>query len=152
LSSSSFFISRSICFTPILPLTISRTTSGAIAPIFGKPTDGTTSLAQLIALLFGGWRDSKKSRSPRCPLWATMAAGSIVLPPSSWGEYQMKIATIVLSFAFLSLLGSSNSDAGYSRRAQMTGYDATYHSTGRCKAGHCNVRKPMVAKKHPKPM
>jgi hypothetical protein len=52
----------------------------------------------------------------------------------------MKITAIVLSFAFLVVVGSSsNSDAG--RRAQMSGYEATYHSTGSCKAGACNVKK-----------
>jgi hypothetical protein len=33
-------------------------------------------------------------------------------------------------------------NAGYSRRAQMSGYDATYHSTGRCFHGKCQVRNP----------
>jgi hypothetical protein len=61
----------------------------------------------------------------------------------------MKFTAIVLSFAFLAVIGSvSDSYAGYSRRAQMSGYDATYHSTGRCKAGHCAVKKPMAPKTH----
>jgi hypothetical protein len=84
-----------------------------------------------------------------------MEAGSIVLPPSRKGVYEMKIAAIVFSFAFLLVIGStSNSDASQSRRAQMSGYDATYHSTGRCKAGHCAVKKPMAPhmKKMPKTM
>jgi hypothetical protein len=67
----------------------------------------------------------------------------------------MKITAIILSFAFLTVIGSSSdSYAGYSRRAQMSGYDATYHSTGRCKAGHCATKGHMAPhmKKMPKTM
>jgi len=52
----------------------------------------------------------------------------------------MKITAIILSLAFLAVIGTaSDSYAGYSRSAQMSGHDATYHSTTRCKAGHCAV-------------
>ena len=32
--------------------------------------------------------------------------------------------------------------AGHSRRAQMSGYDMTYHSTGRCFQGMCRAKNP----------
>jgi hypothetical protein len=62
----------------------------------------------------------------------------------------MKITAIVLSFAFLAVIGST-SDSYAGRRAQMSGYDATYHSTGRCKAGACTVKKPKASKAHKTP-
>jgi hypothetical protein len=65
----------------------------------------------------------------------------------------MKVTAIILSFAFLGVIGGA-SDSYAGRRAQMSGYDATYHSTGRCKAGDCKVRKHMAPKtpKTPKAM
>jgi hypothetical protein len=64
----------------------------------------------------------------------------------------MKITAMILSLAFLAVIGTaSDSYAVYSRRAQMSGSDATYHSTGRCKAGHCAVKKQMGPKTHHTP-
>jgi hypothetical protein len=57
----------------------------------------------------------------------------------------MKITAMILSLAFLAVIGTA-SDSFAGRRAQMSGYDATYHSTGRCKAGQCVVKKHMAPK------
>jgi hypothetical protein len=64
----------------------------------------------------------------------------------------MKITAVSIVLAFVVACAfSSSADAGYSRRAQMTGYDATYHSTGKCHQGAC-APKRHGTKKPAKPM
>ena len=45
-------------------------------------------------------------------------------------------ASAVLVFSIAGAF-STTADAGFSRRAQMNGTDATYRSTGHCQAGTC---------------
>ena len=61
----------------------------------------------------------------------------------------MKIAVPAIIALFVAFSFSSAAEAGYSRRAQMSGYDATYKSTGKCTAGACAAKKG--AKKPAKP-
>jgi hypothetical protein len=56
------------------------------------------------------------------------------------------IAVSVLLTFIVACSFTSSANAGFSRRAQMTGYDATYHSTGKCHGGACAPKKHGVAK------
>jgi hypothetical protein len=59
----------------------------------------------------------------------------------------MKITAVSTVLAFvIACAFSFSADAGYSRRAQMSGYDATYHSTGKCHQGACTPKKHGIKK------
>lgn len=63
----------------------------------------------------------------------------------------MRFFAIGLALVFAACSFCEPANAGHSRSAQMKGYDATYHSTGRCVHGKCqmkNPRSPRVAPSH----
>lgn len=54
----------------------------------------------------------------------------------------MRFSAISFALVFAVCFFCAPADAGHSRRAQMSGYDATYHSTGSCFHGKCWPKKP----------
>jgi len=51
----------------------------------------------------------------------------------------MKILAVVWAVSFLAVLIGA-SDANAARRGSMSGYDNTYHSTGKCVNGACQLK------------
>ena len=51
----------------------------------------------------------------------------------------MKVLATVLAVSFLTVV-IGGSDANAARRGSMSGYDNTYHSTGKCFNGGCQLK------------
>ncbi len=49
----------------------------------------------------------------------------------------MKVVILAVSFALLAIASSFSTTALARHRAQMSGYDSTYKSTGKCTADAC---------------